>query len=446
MDVVYAPLPRYLLQTIAERCLGRRIAPKAQRIREFFALPEQLRLQVRNEQLFRTLEASGREVPYYRELFRRCRFAPAKVRRDLRYLHDVPYLTKEIIREQGERLLSRRVARRKLHVRKTGGSTGPSARIYYSGRGLDWTAAVARVALQWAGKSPALREVHISNGVQQLSAWDGAKERMKCVALNRVNVLTGSLGPHELDRIYRLIARAKPYLVHGHPSTLYALACHFLKQGIDATGLFRIFESTGELLAQKHRRTITRVFGCRVVDCYGNAEFGILAYERPGDGGGALKVFDCAAYPETIPRSDGPPELVFTGLLNEAMPLIRYRTGDRGELVRCSDGDCVRALVGRVHDLVPIGDSWYPTHFIQDLLDRIGNVDDFQIEIRRAAPLLLRLVVSRSDVQRRCREKIRQLWGSAVVLEFTDFDGLKRVGWRGKFSYLVADETVPRAA
>ena len=33
--------------------------------------------------------------------------------------------------------------------------------------------------------------------------------------------------------------------------------------------------------------------------------------------------------------------------------------------------------------------------------------------------------------------RVRQWWGDDVKLEFTDFDGLVRGGWRNKFRYLV---------
>ena len=57
-------------------------------------------------QLAAHLERAGAEVPYYRELFRRLHFEPATLLRDLAYLQELPYLTKDIIRQQGTRLIS----------------------------------------------------------------------------------------------------------------------------------------------------------------------------------------------------------------------------------------------------------------------------------------------------------------------------------------------------
>ena len=87
---------------------------------------------------------------------------PAKLRADPSYLQQLPYLTKDIIRREGTRLLSERFSQTALHVRKTGGSTGPSALIYYSQEALDWTAAVNLLVLEWAGKKRHWKEVHLS--------------------------------------------------------------------------------------------------------------------------------------------------------------------------------------------------------------------------------------------------------------------------------------------
>ncbi|MCK5298867.1 MAG: phenylacetate--CoA ligase family protein, partial [Candidatus Heimdallarchaeota archaeon] len=80
-------------------------------------------------------------------------------------------------------------------------------------------------------------------------------------------------------------------------------------------------------------------------------------------------------------------ELVVTTLRREAMPLIRYRTGD---ITRMIDGECdcglklprIDHLKGRADDKVVIGaaEKYYPINF--DLLfDSIPEVKDYWIEI-----------------------------------------------------------------
>jgi len=427
-----------LLYPLLERWSKRDIRSKAALLESDMAASFARRRALRQARLADALAAAGRDVPYYRDLFQRTRFDPQRIRASVDYLQELPYLTKEILRAEGPRLISDRFPIRSLHARKTGGSTGPGATIYYSSEALDWTAAVNAVAQQWAGKERADSELHFSSRFpERFPLQDRVKERIKCLALNRHNLVTDDFEPRSLDRLWRALRRARPYLVQGHPSTLYALATRLRATGPDARGAFRIFESTGEAIDAKKRETISEVFGCRVINRFGNAEFGVVAYERLDELGERLQVLDAVVWPETRAHESGAAELVLTGLLNEAMPLVRYRTGDLAELATTDAGFFLCQVVGRVHDLVRIGDRLYPTHYVQDLLDRVGGIDEFQIEERPGRPLLLRLVMP--DVARRDATvaRLRGWWPGGLEIEFVEFHDLVRCGWRGKFRYVV---------
>jgi phenylacetate-CoA ligase len=383
------------------------------------------------------LTAAGKSVPYYRDLFNEISFDPLKVEKDAAYLGELPFLTKDIIREQGERLLDENVKRETLHARRTGGSTGPAVIIHYSQEALDWTAAVNLFVLEWAGKKRHMKEAHLSSRFPEaFPLKDRIKEYIKCIAINRVNIMTDSFDPDALMKAWRRLKSVKPYLIQGHPSTLYALAMLLRDNGEGGEGVIDVFESTGELLDRKKRERIEDVFKCRVFDRYGNAEFGVVAHET-GEEIASLRVVDFMVWPESVPTDEGGHEIVLTGLTNSAMPLVRYRTGDFGELESREDGFYLSNLMGRVHDIVRIGERTYPTHYIQDLLDRVGGIDEFQVETRNGGPLLLRLVVPDHGARDALRERIKGWWGDDVEVEFTDLTDLKRVGSQGKFRYLV---------
>lgn len=427
-----------LLYPIAERCLGRDIGAKAAALRYELRMPFAERRRRNRARLAAVLTSAGRDVPYYRDLFKRLRFQPWSVTQSLDAFCELPYLTKEIIREQGFRLRSTRLKASETHVRKTGGSTGPGAAIYYSSAALDWTAAVNIVAQEWAGRPRSAKELHLASRFPETFPWkDRFKDGLKSRLLNRVNLFTADFEPDSLERIWRSIRAERPYLVQGHPSTLYALAMHLRNCGHSGAGAFDVFESTGEALDDKKRVAIETVFACRTINRFGNAEFGVVAYEPLGEQARRLRVFDGVVWPEALPHESAGDELVLTGLLNQAMPLIRYRTGDLAELTETDEGYFLKQISGRIHDLVRIGDRCYPTHYVQDLLDRIGGIDEFQIEERPGRSLLLRIVMQ--DVHRRdqAAQRIQKWWSGAVEVEFTEFSGLARSGWRGKFRYVI---------
>lgn len=432
-------LVAWLGYPLAEWYQGREIRATAAMLRREMRLPFAQRLAQRQRQLSETLAKAGQHVPYYRDLFRQQGFDPARVAVDIRYLEQLPYLTKELIREHGARLLSEQYPAEQLETRKTGGSTGPSTTIYYSREALDWTAAVNLVGLEGAGKFQHMREVHLASKFPETFPWkDRVKEQLKVRVLNRANIFTDRFDAASLEQVWHRLRRLRPHLIQGHPSTLYALALYLSERQIDARGSIHVFESTGEVLDPKKRRTISEVFGCDVVDRFGNAEFGIVGYERLGEPEHRLHVYDSIIWPETRPHESGHQELVLSALRNDAMPLIRYRTGDLGELLTTASGFYLRNIAGRVHDLVRIGDSHYPTHYIQDLLDRVGGIDEFQLEERSDGTLVLWLVANEAARHVAINERVRTWWPTGLEVRFTDFAGLKREGWRGKFRYVVS--------
>ena len=428
----------YFLYPLVERQQNRKILPKLAAMKDFAQLSREERLCQNQQRLYETVAAAGQSVPYYRELFKQQNFDPETLKKDVRYLKDLPYLTKDILREQGRRLLSDKVNKMGLHIRKTGGSTGPSALIYYDQTALDWTAAANLWVLEWAGKKRYMKEVHFSSEFPEpLSRRAQLEESIKCITLNRVNITTAAFDPDSLRALLRKLKAERPYIVQGHPSTLYSLALLAEQEKYLAEDLFSAFESTGEVLDRKKRDTIARVFDCQIYDRYGNAEFGVVAHTE-FDKSRNLRVLDYIAFPETCQTDTEDRELVFTGLTNTAMPLIRYCTGDLGELIQVDGEFHITNIVGRIHDIVTLGKHSYPTHYIQDLLDRLGGIDEFQLEQVTPSTLNLRVVLQPGGNQKQIQQRVADWWGTNVDLEFVTLENLKRQGWRAKFRHLVS--------
>ena len=431
-------LKAYLCYPLAECREKRHILDRLRWLRQEACQPFAARKARLTRQLVAALDRAGHAVPYYRDLFASRNFSPEKLTKDLRYLTDLPWLTKEIVREQGTRLLSETLADRSLHERKTGSSTGSAVVIRYDQEALDWTAAQNIQVLGWGGKRRHHREVHLSTRFREPIPDDAARhEAWKCFVLNRANVYTGAFTPEELKVVWQNIQAAHPSVVQGHPSTMHALAHHVRTQYPDGVGrTFAIFVSTGELLQPRQRQEIEHVLGCRVSNRYGAAEFGVMAQELAAGPKDELLVCDSLVFPELADAdAEGVGELAFTALRNPAMPLIRYRMGDLGRLEERDTGWWVTALYGRVHDVVQLDGRQYPTHYIQDILDRCGDIRDFQIAVRNGVAQELRLVLpsnGRDAILAKVRKNFPTL--PTRVIELAD---LMFSGWRGKFRYVI---------
>jgi len=440
----------HVVYPVAERLEQRQIRPKLNGLRHHYRQPFEQRLPLVRERLADLVAFAGASVPYYRDTFKSLGFDPSRLRKDLAYLQDLPWLTKDIIREQGERLLSRPLAEVRHHACKTGGSTGQSCVIYYDQPAADHSAAVTLYCRAGAGKSKRQTELHFACRFpgDPVPMWP-SREDFKCFAMNRSNIFFGALDEVGLEEIWSTLRRRRPRLVHGHPSTLYALACHIEKTRGSAKA-FDIFESSGEMMETYQRQKIAKVLGCRVVNRYGLAELGVVAYELgrthvAPDVAPDMQLLDSEAWCEVAPVDseavgEGCGELTFTGLRNRLMPLIRYRSGDLGRTEQRPDGMFLTEVVGRIHDMVSINGVPHATHHIQDVLDhRIGGIEEFQIDLRGAKPVL-RIIVDLHGNADHIRKKVESYWSDAFEVQVVGHGDLVRVGRHAKFRHVVTDQ------
>ncbi len=213
-------------------------------------------------------------------------------------------------------------------------------------------------------------------------------------ALNQLYVSSYHLRPQWLPHFVKALQRYRVRYLFGYTSSLHALA-----QGVgtgphDNLGLI-VAITNAESALDHQRDTIAGAFRCPVRETYGMAEIVAAAGECAASQlhlwpeVGWLEIRDGAQ--EAARGTAG--ELICTGLLNEDMPLIRYRGGDRGALpadsVPCGCGRTLPTLArieGRTDDVLytrdgrPVGrlDPVFKRHLaireaqvIQEALDTV---------------------------------------------------------------------------
>lgn len=141
--------------------------------------------------------------------------------------------------------------------------------------------------------------------------------------------------------------------------TGYPTAWLFLAELIEKFNLPKIklkaIVSDSEGISSKQQNLISNVFMCPVYQTYGLSEIGQIAVQCNY---GNYHIIPSLAYIETIPFDEtflSENEIVVTTLKGKMAPLIRYRTGDIGEL---STQDCkcglksqvLSKIIGRIDD------------------------------------------------------------------------------------------------
>lgn len=445
-DTIYLPPIKHLLgfaannvlYPIAEKLEKRNITPKVHALKHFHSLSRCDQRKAEHAALVEMLSFSQANVPYYKDLFKQHHIDIQKIERDSKYMMDIPYLTKMDIREHGTRLLSQDLSMIKFHQCKTGGSTGPSCFIYYDQQAADCSAAVTRYARSIIGKKIHRSELHFACDFQEKNQhkfWQ--RETLKSAAMNRSNVFFQDVNKTTLEEIYQKLKTRRPYIVHGHPSTLYLLASYINEERHNAQNLFTIFEPSGEYCSPKMKALISSVFGCSVHNRYGLAEFGVTAYQFNCKNE-KMRVFSSEVWCETYAHNEGQ-ELIFTGLKNKLMPLIRYQSGDLVEDVfEEEDGQYLTGLLGRIHDKITIGTNTYLTHTIQDIFDhRVKGIVEFQI-ISKGRKIDLLLKIENAYDAERITHKINQYFPDISSISFIGDAEFHRVGRHQKFRHLVS--------
>lgn len=129
----------------------------------------------------------------------------------------------------------------------------------------------------------------------------------------------------------RMADRIRPTVISSTPSVLAAWAPHYNGPKLE------LIETTGEPLLTRERHVIEAKFGGFVFDAYGLSEcvVGVNCKVRDGfhywtDAVG-VEILDAK---ENRPVADGESgEIVLTSFMQTRMPIIRYRTGDKGRML-----------------------------------------------------------------------------------------------------------------
>jgi phenylacetate-CoA ligase len=246
-------------------------------------------------------------------------------------IRNYPVLSREIVRGKPQNFVSRSAASTRCIRVGTTGTTGASLQVTYTEEVArrNWAFHMRRWA--WAGVKPLTPRVTFF-GARIVPAdrrlppfW--TQNVFEQQTLASIFHLSESNAPHYIDFLRKNAGK----VLEGFPSVLAILADFILKTGAPVP--MRVVFTDGEPLYPLLRESIERAFASRAFDLYGNTELCGLIHECED---GRMHAAPDYAFLEILDESDRPVEpgvegfLVWTGFVNDTMPLIRYRIGDRG--------------------------------------------------------------------------------------------------------------------
>ncbi len=232
----------------------------------------------------------------------------------------------------------------------------------------------------------------------------------------------------------------------GLPSFLHTLLTRAREMGTPLR--LEVAFVIAEMLPESLRAELEGTFGVRVLQGYGTADLGCMAYECSEKGGWHV-------HPEMIvevldpvsgaPAAPGQPGEVVGTLFDRAYPLLRFATGDLSALgpeERCRCGRTapkLQGLLGRVGDGVKVKGMFVRGGQLAEVLKRFPEVKRFQAVVTRVEQkdileYLLELAAPAADeaglaarIGEALREEVKVRGEARVVPAGSIPEGAKRI-------------------
>ncbi len=290
--------------------------------------PEQIR--AFQEQHLREIVAyCWRYIPFYRDHWRGAIDDPRAIQ-TIADLQRLPILTKDHVREHLSTLVTTD-PRVKSTEARTGGSTGRPIifRMTYRDEQLAW----AHMYMGWSWAGYRIGDPFLIVGGESVGIGLGDKRTLADKVMNRWVTSGSNLSLERTRALTQTPHFHKIRLIYGYPNSIKEL-CEYLEQlGTRPTALQGVI-CTAEVMLPEVRQRIQNVLKVKVLDQYGLNDGGLHACEGPEQDGlhlsfhrGILEILDDDNRQIRALKQTG--RAVATLFSNQAMPFIRYETGDR---------------------------------------------------------------------------------------------------------------------
>lgn len=301
-----------------------------------------------NQQQWAILNYHLAKNPFYRTFCKTNRFDDWQ---------EVPVLDKSHLQIPLEQRLSKGFSLKTVFKNSTSGSSGQPFRF-----AKDKYAH----ALTWANINSLYQQYGIQPGRSLEARFYGIpksglahkKERVKDKLANRIRFDVFDLSDQNLERFLESFKSHAFEYINGYASSIVRFAKFLNLKGLvlkDACPTLKVCITTSEMLFEEDRELLKSQLGIPVVNEYGAAELGIIAFENPA----STWEINCNTLFVEVVDDEGNPlgydkegHIVITSLYNKAHPFIRYKVGDLGMLSEdpVTGRPFLKKLTGRTND------------------------------------------------------------------------------------------------
>lgn len=396
-------------------------------------------LLVRQENYLKSLLLHAyRQVPYYNKIFTEISLVKNN-EVDLSQFSKIPILTKEIIRNYHQELISRDCVTRKWYYNSSGGSTGEPIRFIQDDLYGRWGNATNKYYYQdiLAINQLKAKEAILWGSERELFEGSiGLKARISHWLTNTVFLNSFRMTEGDMERYINIIKRYKPDLIRGYAGSLYELCCYAARKNLSIYTP-KIVVGEAETITNEMRTQIESVFGTKLYGVYGSRECGHMADEcRNGlmhmlTFNNHIEILDDYNHP-VKEKEEG--KVIVTNLHNYSMPFIRYDIGDMAVVWpnECKCGNplpTLRKITGRITDgFILENGTTVPAEYFIHLIGVVCNkgfIRKFQViqeDYKRVRILVIPERIIEEPEKKDIEDKIKLVMGEdcQIIWEFVD--------------------------
>jgi len=444
---------RYQVMRLHQFVTGRRILTCLDELNDNQWLSYSDLLALQRRKLYQILVYSYQYVPYYQRIFDEVGFHPDEILTDLNSLHKVPVLTKSIISQNFEDMMTIEPERRaSLSQLTTGGSTGQPLVFMQDSNFRDYVTADIHRHLGWVGWKLGQLHAYIWGANFEVSSAQSLRTHLMDWILNRFTINAYVLSDETMMAFAERIQRQRPHILFGYASSLHRFA-QFVRQnnfnGITFDGIF----SSAEVLYPAQRAYIEETFNCKMFNRYGTRDLGGVACECKAHLGLHASIDN--NYIEVLNDLDSNEvaqlgetgHLIVTNLNNYGMPFIRYDIEDVAAWSVTNHCLCGRQLplielvYGRQIDMFKTKDGRSVWGGFASPLFGMKGVKQFQL-IQKSLDLVVVRIVKSEELDNgglaQIERTVKIALGDHVDIEFEFPDAIK-VYDSGKYRYAISE-------
>ena len=401
---------------------------------------------IQNKKIRTIVNYAYENVPFYHNLLKNENIHPSeiKTRKDL---NKIPLVSKKDLKENyPNNIISEEINLKKCIIWNTSGSTGIPLNIPYNKIANDYARAV-------------IARSYISNGLKYFDKWcvigspDYQKQKFKGYSVIRKLRLLAPLYISvfaSVEEKVKILKKFKPRVIDSLPTDLFLITKYIEKNKIDDIKP-KIITTNGEILDNYVRKYIEDYFVLKISDMFGCFELRRTAWECPNHEGYHIDIDSIVMQfikngEEVSFGEEG--NIVYTGLYNQAMPLIRYDIGDIGtpleEMCSCKRGlPLMKITGGKIMDfLTTVDGNLISPHVPKEFIASMPSVHMFKLtQIKKD---LINIQIVKNDIynknfEERLRIGLKKILGKELQIKIVY---VKELG-RDKNKYKVIESKIP---